>query len=61
MVGAGGVRSFSFAGVKEGKTVLTFSYLRAWEGSPIRTVVIEVTVTADKQIEAKLLSDTDKA
>lgn len=61
VVGAGGVRAFSFAGVKEGKTVLTFSYLRAWEGSPIRTVVIEVTVTADKQIEAKLLSDTDKA
>ena len=57
IVGAGGIRSLSFTGLKAGTVVLTFTYLRPWENVPIRTVVIEFKVTADKQIEAKLISD----
>ncbi len=57
VAGAGGIRSFSFAGLREGTVKLTFTYLRSWEGDPIRTVVIECKVTAEKQIEATLLSD----
>lgn len=57
IAGAGGMRAFSFSGVQEGTVRLTFAYLRAWEGNPIRTVVIECTVTADRQIEAVLVSD----
>ena len=57
VVGAGGVRALSFAGLKEGTVTLTFTYLRSWERDPIRTVVIEITVTADRQVEARLVSD----
>ena len=57
VVGAGGIRAFSFSGLKEGTVTLTFTYLRSWEGDPIRTVVIECAVTADRQITATLLSD----
>lgn len=57
IVGAGGIRALSFAGMKEGTVTLTFTYLRPWEGDPIRTVVIEVTVAADKQVDARLVSD----
>ena len=55
--GAGGIRSFSFSGLKEGKVEITLTYLRAWEGDPIRTVVIECSVASDRTIEARLLSD----
>ena len=58
VVGAGGVRAFSFVGLKEGTATLTFDYLRAWEGVPIRTVVIEVSVSRGCVLEATLVSDT---
>ncbi len=59
VVGAGGIRALSFAGLKEGTVTLTLSYLRPWEGDPIRTVVLELRVTADRQIGAVLVSDKD--
>ena len=61
VVGAPGIRSLSFVGLREGTAVLTLTYLRPWEGVPIRTVVIEIKVTADRQLEAKLLSNRDNA
>lgn len=57
VVGAGGIRSLSFAGIAEGTVRLTFDYLRPWEGAPIRTVVIEVRVAADLHVEASLVND----
>ncbi len=57
VAGAGGVRSLSFAGVREGTVELTLSYQRAWEGDPIRTVVIRITVSADLHVTAALVSD----
>ena len=57
VAGAGGIRSFSFTGLREGTAALTFTYLRSWEGDPIRTVVIEVRVAADNALEAALVSD----
>ena len=61
IAGAGGVRAFSFAGLREGTIELTFTYLRSWEGDPVRTVVIEIKVAADLRIEASLVSDDANA
>lgn len=61
IVGAGGIRSFSFSGLKEGSTLITFTYLRPWEGTPIRTVVIECYVGSDRTVDAKLVSDVSDA
>ena len=61
IVGAGGIRSFSFSGLKEGSTLITFTYLRPWEGTPIRTVVIEFRVGSDRTVAAKLVSDVSDA
>ena len=58
VVGAGGVRALSFLGLKEGTTTVTFTYLRAWETNPpIRTVVVEITVAANRTVSAQVLSD----
>ena len=59
IAGAGGVRAFSFSGLKAGTVEITFTYLRSWEGDPIRTVVIECSVAADRTVTAQLLSDLD--
>ena len=59
VVGAGGIRSLSFSGINEGTVTLTLTYLRPWEGKPIRTVVIDIHVASDRQVEATLVSDTD--
>ena len=61
IAGAGGIRSFSFSGLKEGSALITFTYLRPWEGAPIRTVVIECYVGSDRTVEAKLISDVSDA
>ena len=57
VVGAGGTRALSFLGLQAGTTTVTFTYLRAWEGDPIRTVVIEITVSENRTVTAKLISD----
>ena len=61
VAGAGGIRALSFAGLTEGTVTLTFDYLRSWEGDPVRTVVIEVAVNADRQVEATFVSDSAEA
>ncbi len=58
--GAPGTRVFSFRGLAEGTATVTFNYLRPWEGEAIRTVVIKITVAADKTLSALLVSDTEK-
>ena len=58
VVGAGGVRALSFLGLKAGTTTVTFTYLRAWEtDSPIRTVIVEITVAENRTVSAKVISD----
>lgn len=61
IVGAGGIRAFSFSGLKDGLTLITFTYLRPWEGTPIRTFVIECQVNSDRTVEAKFVSDVSTA
>ena len=58
MVGAPGTREVSFKGLAAGTATVTFRYLRSWEGEPVRTVVLQLTVAADKTLTASLVSDT---
>ena len=58
MVGAPGTREVSFKGLAAGTATVTFRYLRSWEGGPVRTVVLQLTVAADKTLTASLVSDT---
>ena len=46
MVGAGGTEIWTFRAVREGKTTLTFGYVRPWEKgiAPVKTVAWPVTV-----------------
>ncbi len=52
-VGSSGTRQVSFRGLAAGSAIITFNYLRSWEGEPVRTVVIKITVTSDKTLTAK--------
>jgi len=44
IVGAGGNEKFSFHAIKEGLTEITFTYARAWEEEPIKTVVYKIII-----------------
>ena len=50
--GAGGTYSFTFAAVKAGSARITFTYARAWEDEPLRTLV--VTVVADGELNVSV-------
>lgn len=58
MVGAAGTRIYTFKGVSEGSTYITLKYVREWEPVPARTIVIKLTVNANKTLLAALISDT---
>lgn len=53
-LGAGGIRTFVFKGVKEGKQTIIFTYKRNWEGGEnAYDIVYEVEV--DKNLDIKYL------
>ncbi len=58
MVGAAGTRIYTFKGVSEGSTYITLKYVREWEPVPARTIVIKLTVNANRTLSASLISDT---
>lgn len=58
MVGAAGTRIYTFKGVSEGSTYITLKYVREWEPVPARTIVIKLTVNANRTLSAALISDT---
>lgn len=58
IVGAAGVRTFTFKGVSQGKTNVVLTYGRDWEIAPARVIVISITVGEDLKLEALLVSDT---
>ena len=51
-VGAGGVFRFSFQGVAEGETEITFNYQRPWEEGipPLETIVYTAVVDNNHQV-----------
>ena len=57
LVGAAGTRTFTFKGVSEGETYIYLTYERSWEKLAGRTIIINLKVSADKTLEAKLISD----
>ena len=52
--GGGGSQYYTATAVRPGKTTLTFTYARSWEGEPIRTVIAEITV--DESLTAAVTS-----
>ena len=49
--GRGGTQYYTYEAVSEGKTTLTFGYLRPWESEgPIKSYVVAVTVDRDLKI-----------
>lgn len=52
IVGAGGEHTYRLSGLLEGTTIVTFKYMRPWEGeeSVTKAVTFGVSVNADKQI-----------
>lgn len=54
MVGVGGVETFTLTPLKAGKTEVTFTYARAWEGGEQADQVV-YTFEIDKNLQVKML------
>ncbi len=54
MVGAPGKRAFTFKGLAEGETTVSFSYERDWEKGSVETVTVKVTVAKDLTVKAEI-------
>lgn len=60
LVGAPGVRKLTFKGLKPGSTKIIMTYEREWEGEPVRTIEILLTVNSDLTLRADVFSDVSK-
>lgn len=59
--GSGGTDIWTFEGLKEGSTQVTFKYLRPWEGEVIKTRIFIFTVDKELKITAKeIVASTSK-
>ena len=53
ITGSGGTDIWTFEGLKEGSTEVTFKYLRPWEGEAIKTRIFIFTVDKELKITVK--------